>query len=181
MIGTELMALIVTGAAEANHFDWFTTLKNAVNLLILLIVLGHFLKRPLKNFFVERRALIAGEIEDAQEKIKGAKDEFDAYSAKMREIGAEIESLKESIRKEAALEREQMLEEAARAAARVAEEMKETIRIETEKARQEILDEVVNTAAELAEKALGRSVSDADEKRFLDDFIKTTEVDKWHQ
>lgn len=181
MISPEILGIVLTTAAEGNHFDWTILIKNAVNLLLLLLILGYFLKRPVKNFFVERRALIAGKIEDAREKIKAAREEFETYSSKLADIDKDIESLKESIRRESAIERNEILKQAEIAVERIGEEARETIRIESEKAKNEIREEVVALAVEMAEKAVKQNLTASDGKRFLEEFVQSTEGEQWHQ
>ena len=180
MISPEFLSIVLTNAVEGNHFDWTTVIKNAVNLLLLLLVLGYFLKRPVKNFFVERRELIAGKIEDAREKIKAAREEFETYSSKLANIDTDIESFKESSRRESAIERDEILKQAEIMVERIGEEARETIRIESERAKNEIQEEVVALAVEMAEKAVKQNVTTSDDKRFLNEFVQSTEGEKWH-
>jgi len=175
------IALIGAGKGSESYFNWSFFFQHVANLIILLLALAYVLKRPLNNFLVERRGLIAREIDEAREKMEAAREKFEMYSERLKGIDQEIKAMGEEIRREAEQERKNILESADITAERVKQDVEETIRLESERARQEIQDEAVAIAVGLAEKTIRESIGEDDEKRLLDRFIKVTEDEKWHQ
>ena len=178
----EIINLLLTNASEGgNTFNWRYVFEHSVNLLILLGVLVYFLKDSVKNFLVERKGSISSEIDHAQKTITEAKSKYEEYAEKLAGIEAEINSIKESIVKQGQSEREEILRQAGIASENIKREAQETIKFESERARQEIQSEVVTIALAIAEKVVKENLSETDKQRFVEDFTKNIEEDKWHQ
>lgn len=176
-----IINLILTGAAEEGGGNWQFVLEHAVNLLILLGVLVYFLKTPVKNFLVERRGSISHEIDTAQKTIGEAKSKYDEYTKKLQAIESEINALKETLRKQGETERAELLKQAEAASETIRKEARETIALQTERARREIQTEVVSLALGDAEALIRQNLGDADKERYVQEFTKNIEDEKWHQ
>lgn len=181
MTGYGLINLIITGASEHGGFNWQFVLEHTVNLLILLGVLVYFLKTPVKNFLIERRGTIGHEIDVAQKTISEAKSRFEEYSRKLEAIETEISALKDTLRKQGESERGELLRQAEAASETLRKEAKETIELQTERAKHEIQTEVANLAIGNAETLLKQNLGDADKERYVQEFTKNIEDEKWHQ
>jgi F-type H+-transporting ATPase subunit b len=181
MTGYGIINLILTGASEHGGFNWQFVMEHAVNLIILLGVLVYFLKTPVKNFLVERRGSISHEIDTAQKTIGEAKTKYEEYAKKLQAIESEINALKETLRKQGETERAELLKQAESASETIRKEARETIALQTERARREIQTEVVNLALGNAEALIKQSLQDADKERFIQEFTKNIEDEKWHQ
>lgn len=183
-MNSDMISLIITGATEAagDGFNWTFVGEHAVNFIILFAVLAYFLKEPIRNFLIERRGIIGNEIEEAKKTIDEAKKKYEDYAEKMKKMDEEIISLKETIRKEGEVEREEILRQAENTSQKIAKETRETIKLETAKARREIQSEVVSLAVGLAESIIRQNLKESDERRFIEDFIKKVEEEKkWDQ
>ncbi|MGH7849351.1 MAG: hypothetical protein ACREOP_03555 [Thermodesulfobacteriota bacterium] len=176
-----IINLILTGASEHSAFNWQFVMEHAVNLVILLGVLVYFLKTPVKNFLVERRGTISHEIDTAQKIIGEAKSKYDEYAKKLQAIESEINNLKDTLGKQGESERAELLKQAAAASETIRKEARETIVLQTERARREIQNEVVNLALGNAEALIRQSLGDSDKERFVQEFTKNIEDEKWHQ
>src|SRR3972149_2996688 len=93
----------------------------------------------------------------------------------------EIKALREILKKEGEIERNEILRHAELASQKNREEARETIRLETAKAKQEIQSEAVSLAIGLAEGILKQNLIESDEGRFIDDFVKKVDEEKWRQ
>ena len=102
-------------------------------------------------------------------------------TASMCGIESDVNALKESFRTDAEHERKELLEHAQAASKRLKEEAVEIIRMESEIAKHQIQQEVVSQAIESASKILAEKLGKEDDKRFIDEFVKFTEEQKWHQ
>jgi F-type H+-transporting ATPase subunit b len=93
--------------------DWFTTLAQVVNFLILVWLLQRFLYKPILAAMDAREQRIATQIQDAEKQKK----EAEAQSAKFREAHSELEQHREDMLRQAESEAEalrQRLKEEAR-------------------------------------------------------------------
>ena len=82
------------------HIDLSTLLLQAVNLLVLLVLLRWMLYRPLQAVIAARQALVAKELTDASNKVAQA-DQAGLLDAARRDAAAEREQLLASARNEA--------------------------------------------------------------------------------
>jgi len=171
----------MASGGSPDPFNWVYVGKHTVNLAILIFALVYFLKTPVKNFLIERRNLIANKIESSEREITEAKGLFDQYMEKMNNLEKEIRGLKESIKNEADIERQEIIKQAEISAKKIREDAKETIKTETAKAKHEIQNEVVNLAIELAENLIKSNLIENDSKRIVEDFVKEVNETTWQQ
>jgi F-type H+-transporting ATPase subunit b len=176
-----IINLLLTSASEHGGFEWRFVMEHAVNLIILLGVLIYFLKASVRTFLVERRGTIGHEIDVAQKTINEAKSKYEEYAKKLREIETEINLLGNTLHMEGESERDEILKQAGVVSQNIRKEAKEIIALQTERARREIQTEVVNLALDKAIEVLKRSMVDSDKERFVHEFTKNIEEQKWHQ
>ena len=181
MTGYGIINLLLSGASEQGAFNWRFVMEHTVNLIILLGVLVYFLKTPIRNFLVERRGSIGHEIDVAQKTISDAKSKYDEYAKKLQAIESEINALRDSLRKQGEAERSELMKQAEAATETIKKEARETIVFQTERAKHEIQTEVVNLALGNAEDVIRRNMGDSDKERFVQEFTKNIEDEKWHQ
>lgn len=176
-----LIGLIITTVGGADPFNWGYVGKHTANLAILVFVLAYFLKTPLKNFLMDRRGQIANKIESSEKEITEAKDLFDRYMEKLNNLEKEISDLKESIKNEADIERQEIIKQAEISAKKIREDAKLTIKSETARAKHEIQNEVVDLALQLAENLIKSNLNETDNKRIVEEFISEVNQTKWQQ
>jgi F-type H+-transporting ATPase subunit b len=182
LINPDLISLLITTATEeGGRFNWKYVAEYTVNFIILLSVLTYYLKEPVRNFLIERRGIIGNAIDEAEKVIREAKKRYEEYAMKMNNIEQEISTLREILKKEGEIERNEILRHAELASQKIIEEARETIRLETAKARVEIQSEAVSLAIGLAQGILKHNLKESDEGRFIDDFVKKVDQEKWHQ
>ncbi len=178
----DLLNLIITVATdEAHPFNWRDVAYQAVNLTILLLVLVYYLKQPVKNFLIERRAIIGNEIDDAQKAIAEAKKIHAEYEEKLKHLDAEIKSLKESIREQGEVERKEILKQAELASEKIRAEARESIELESARARRAIQSQAIELALDIAEDLIRQHLSPSDKERMIENFVKRMDEEKWHQ
>ncbi len=182
MIGSNLINLIVTIATEeGNGFNWRYVAEYTINFVVLFAILGYFLRDAVRNFLLERRGTIGNAIDEAEMVIDGARSRYEEYAKKMAEIDKEIVALKEILRKEGEFERAEILSQTESTSQKIRIEVQETIRLEAAKAREEIRSETISYAIKIAEGMIKQNLGDSDDRRFIDDFIKKIEEEKWRQ
>jgi F-type H+-transporting ATPase subunit b len=179
----DIINLIITVASKEEHgvFNWRFVAEYTVNLIILLAVLSYFLKEPIRNFLIERRGIIGNEIDEAQKTIAQAKKKYEEYLERMKNIESEIEFLKEVIRKEGEIEREEIVKQAELASKKIRDEASEAIKLQAERVRHDIQNEIVSLVVGLAENIIKQKLDEADERKIFESFIKKLEGERWHQ
>ncbi|HPJ29863.1 MAG TPA: F0F1 ATP synthase subunit delta [Methanothrix sp.] len=75
------------------QIDYFTTLAQMANFLILVLLLRHFLYAPVLKLMDERERVISSRFEEVEEKKREAEEERETYLKKKQEISAEHEEM----------------------------------------------------------------------------------------
>jgi len=96
--------------------DWFTVGAQALNFLILVWLLKHFLYKPILNAIDTRKKDIAAQLADAQTKKTEAQKEHDDFQSKNKAFDEQRSALLAKAVGEAKTERERLLDEARKAA-----------------------------------------------------------------
>ncbi|MBA3833297.1 MAG: F0F1 ATP synthase subunit delta [Chthoniobacterales bacterium] len=108
--------------------DWFTVGAQALNFLILVWLLRHFLYKPILNAIDAREKKIAAELADAAAKKAEAKKERDDFQHKNDEFDQQRAALLTKATDEAKAERQRLLDEARKAADALGAKRGETLR-----------------------------------------------------
>jgi len=151
--------------------DWTTILFQALNFLILLVILQRFLYRPLRKKMQEREAEIESEISEAKQRAEAAERERKELEEKLEEAQEEAEKIRRDAREEAAERREEILEQAREDAADVRQEADERIQREEQAARERIQKRARQTAVDLAEDLLRETGGEALHDQLVDRFL----------
>ena len=96
--------------------DWFTIGAQALNFLILVWLLKHFLYQPILNAIDAREKRIAKELADADAQKAEAQKEHDEFQKKNEEFDQQRAALLTKATDEAQAERQRLLDEARKAA-----------------------------------------------------------------
>ena len=96
--------------------DWFTVGAQALNFLILVWLMKHFLYKPILNAIDAREKLIATELADAAAKKAEAQKEHEEFQRKNEEFDQQRAALLSKATDEAKTERQRLLDEARKAA-----------------------------------------------------------------
>jgi len=164
-------------AAEAGEqgTDQSELVWQAVNLAILLGIIVYFARRPVRDYFAERREGIRHEVEEAAALLKRAESHYAEWQRKLVELDAELEQIRAQARRRAHEERDRILEEARAAAERVRRDATAAIDQEMRRAGQELRREAADLAVELAARMLREKVDERDQSRLVDEFITGVE------
>ena len=83
------------GAEGGGSWSPWMLLWRVINTAALIAVLVYFLKKPMANFFSERRAQIQKDLEDAKEQRDRAERTIAEYEKKIGEMGRELDKMRE--------------------------------------------------------------------------------------
>src|SRR5450432_4559380 len=110
--------------------DWFTVGAQALNFIILVWLLKHFLYKPILNAVDARERRIAAELADADAKKAEAQKERDEFQHKNEEFDQQRAALLSKATDEAKAERQRLLDEARRAADLLSAKRQESLKDE---------------------------------------------------
>jgi F-type H+-transporting ATPase subunit b len=96
--------------------DWFTVAAQALNFLILVWLMKHYLYKPILHAIDEREKRIAAELADADAKKAEAKKDRDEFQHKNEEFDQQRAALMTKATDEAKTERQRLIDEARKAA-----------------------------------------------------------------
>jgi len=137
------------------------------NLVAFLALLWYFLRKPVAEFFGNRRTEVARALEKADEDRRRAEALAGELAQRLAAIETELASLKDAARRDAEAERTALLkqteEDAARFLTRATAEVDNRIRA----ARAELTAYAGDLAVEVAKDLLAKSVTPEDEKRLV--------------
>ena len=177
-----LMGLpLVSVAAEAEehhpsivNID-FTFVLQAINFIILALVLYRFLFKPLTQFMEKRAEGIRHSLEEA----KRARDEVVAaraeYEESLRTARQEAAALRQRMEREIEQERERLVHASREESQRMISQARSEIEQEVRRARAELRSEAVNVSLTAAERLVRRSLTDEDHRRLAEQYIEELE------
>jgi len=152
-----------------------TLVWQGVNLVLLIAVLVYFARKPVMQFFGERRERITSELDSAAELLSQAEQRNSAISRKLVDLESQVEEIQETTRRRAGEESERIIAEAHRSAERIRSDAHGAIEQELARAQRELRIEAGNLAIEVAAEMLREKISDSDRERLVDEFITRVE------
>ena len=148
-----------------------------LNILILIVVLVYFARKPVRAFFADRREQIDGDLKSAAKLHAEAESRYAQWQRKLAELDSELDRIRTTARERAEAERERILAEASAAAERIRTEARAAVEQELRRARAKLREEASDLAVSIAADTLRDRVTPEDRSRLLDEFIETIERD----
>jgi len=179
---TALLVLLVSGVAMASGDSQEDagelvrqTIWQAVNLALLIGVLIYVGRKPIAEFFLERRSGIQSELSEAANLLSEAERRNAKLQRRLVDLGSEIEGIKEDAGRRAEAEAERILADARATAERIRRDAQAAVAQELRRAQLALREEAADLALEIAARKLTEQVSDADRERLVDEFILRVE------
>lgn len=163
------VALAQEGGHEGGGLE--TLLAHAFNFLLLLGVLIYVLRKPLTQFFANRRRTIQHDLERAGALLAEAQARLAEWEGRIARLDAEVAGIQVAVRERAEAERGRILEEARVSAERIRRDAQAAVEQEARRARETLRAEAAELAVELATKLVREQVTEADHTRLLDEFV----------
>ncbi|MBI1846714.1 MAG: F0F1 ATP synthase subunit B [Candidatus Rokubacteria bacterium] len=178
-LGLVLLALPVAALAAEEHGGGGGGLINldksliiqAINFIILLVVLHRVLYKPFLAKMNERTEAIRKSLDEAQAARAQAAKQAEENAARLRQTYAEAAEIRERAVKEAGEEQRRLVEAARAESQRLVESARAQMDADIRRARDELRREVSGIAVAVAEKLVRRSLDDAEHRRIVDDEI----------
>jgi F-type H+-transporting ATPase subunit b len=143
----------------------------AVNFIILLVLLTKLLYKPLMKKMDERTQAIQKSLDEAQAARAEAQKERDDFAAKIQAAHGEAQTIRAEARKEAAEEQRRLVDAAKAEAARLVTSARQELEQDVRRARQELRQEVADLAIALSQQLIKKSLNDSEHRRIVDDAI----------
>ena len=152
--------------------DWFTVGAQALNFLILVWLMRHFLYRPILRAIDAREKKIAAELADADAKRAEAQKDRDEFQHKNEEFDQQRAALLAKATDEAKAERQRLLDEAHQAADALSAKRQESLRSDAKNLNQAIARRTQEEVFAIARKALSDLATTSLEERMGDVFTR---------
>ncbi|MBW2230379.1 MAG: F0F1 ATP synthase subunit B [Deltaproteobacteria bacterium] len=147
----------------------------AINLVILLVVLVYFARKPIQEFFAGRREQIQGDLDSAAELLSQAEQRNSEIQRRLIDLQSQIEEIHETTLRRAEEESERILAEAGKTAERIQADAASAVDQELLRAQRELRAEAADLALKMASEILREQVTGGDRERLLDEFITRVE------
>ena len=152
--------------------DWFTVGAQALNFIILVWLLKRFLYKPILNAVDAREKRIAAELADADAKKTDAQKERDEFQHKNEEFNQQRAALLSKATDEAKAERQQLLDDARKAADALSAKRQEALRSDANTLNQAIRRRTQEEVFAIARKALTDLATASLEERMSEAFTR---------
>jgi F-type H+-transporting ATPase subunit b len=171
-----LAPVVAWAASEGGHEGGLISLDKslivqAINFVILLLILKRLLYKPFLAKMEERTQAIQKSLDEAQAARAEAARQQEENEARLRAAHAEAAAIRAQALKEAAEEQKRLLEAARAESQRLVETAKAQMDADVRRAREDLRREVADLATAVAEKLVRRSLRDEDHRRIVADAI----------
>ena len=161
----------------------FQLLHDSLLTLIAVFVLflggSFFFFNPARKFLEKRKQGIADDIEAAKKEKEEAERLKTEYEDKLKNVDAEVEGILSDARQRALANENRIVADAREEAGKIIDNAHREANLEKLKVADEVKEEVINVAEAMAGKIVASSMSEADQKRLLDETLKGIGEDTW--
>ncbi len=161
-------------AAETtkNWRSTFDLVMRWLNFVIIAFVLVKFGRKPIKDFFANRRQEIDHQIKKYEQQKEAAEEKIAEAIQMLNNSIARFEKIKKRIVEDGEKKKQQIIEGARQESRLLLEGTKQKIGNQIVEARNLIRSELIESAIALAEKRLPEEITAADEQKLLDNFME---------
>ncbi len=165
--------------AHAHHEATFADINpsemagSVVNFVLLLGVLFLLLRKSLPEFLANRRAAVVQGMEEAKRLKIEADAKYKEYSERIDNLDAELERLREELRRAGMEERDRIVIEANKKASKMHEEARFLIEQRMKQLRQDLTREAIDAAMKAAEEVLTKGTTQQDQERLAKEYLGT--------
>ena len=150
----------------------------ALNVGILGFLILKYLSGPLNKIVETRSAKVRAQIEAADGARREAEERLNTFRKKAALVNREIEELRTNTSEDIEREQKLLLEEARQAAEHIRQQARDTIRQEVLKARDDLHREAARLAARTAEEIIRNNINPGDHDRLTSEYMKEMEAAK---
>ena len=166
-----------TAQAAENSSNWrptFDLVMRWLNFLIIVFVLVKYGRKPIKDFFSNRRKEIDQQIKKYEQQKEAALEKIEEANRLLRKSTARFENIKKRIIKDGEKKKQQIIEEARQESMLLLQGTRRKLENQILEARNLIRSELIDAAVSLAEKKLPQEITAIDEQKLIDQFMEST-------
>ena len=171
-------AFAMGGGAEHAPITWRDWVWPVINFAILAFVLVYFARKPVREFFKNRTALIEKSLKEASEARELANKSLEEVQKRLKEADIEVNEILESSRKSGEREKEELIAKGESLKKKMIEQAKANIEFELEKAKKSLKSEAALMALEMAEKQIKEKLDNNEQVKLIDEYIGKLEVNR---
>ena len=162
-------------AAETtkNWRSTFDVVMRWLNFVIIAFVLVKFGRKPIKDFFANRRQEIDHQIKKYEQQKEAAEEKIAETTQMLNNSIARFEKIKKRIVEDGEKKKQQIIEGAQQESRILLEGTQQKIENQIREARNLIRSELIDSAIALAEKRLPEEITAVDEQKLLDHFMES--------
>ena len=162
-------------AAETtkNWRSTFDLVMRWLNFVIIAFVLVKFGRKPIKDFFANRRQEIDHQIKKYEQQKEAAEEKIAEAIQMLNNSIARFEKIKKRIVEDGEKKKQQIIEGARQESRILLEGTKQKIENQIREAINLIRSELIDSAIALAEKRLPEEITAVDEQKLLDHFMES--------
>jgi F-type H+-transporting ATPase subunit b len=153
-------------AQQWKDFAWKT-----LNAVIIIGFLFWLLASKIKSFFAGRRQEIKESLDNAASQKAEAEKQYREYAEKIDKASAEIEGIFEMIKAQGVAEKQRIIEDAQKVAAKMKEDAQARIEQELSKASAQLRSEAVALSIQMAEEILKRNITAQDHEAMVKEYM----------
>ena len=161
----------------------FQLLHDSLLTLIAVFVLflggSFFFFNPARKFLEKRKQGIADDIEAARKEKEDAERLKTEYEDRLKNVDAEVEGILSDARQRALANENRIVADAREEAGKIIDNAHREANLEKLKVADEVKEEVISVAEAMAGKIVASSMSEANQKRLLDETLKGIGEDTW--
>jgi F-type H+-transporting ATPase subunit b len=161
----------------------FQLLHDSLLTLIAVFVLflggSFFFFNPARKFLEKRKQGIADDIEAAKKEKEEAERLKTEYADKLKNVDAEVEGILSDARQRALANENRIVADAREEAGKIIDNAHREANLEKLKVADEVKEEVINVAGAMAGKIVASTMSEAEQRRLLDETLKGIGEDTW--
>lgn len=152
-----------------------TLVAPAINLAILVSILGYYLRQPLKGFVRTRHDTLRDEVERVGNQLKLAQAKFDEFSAKLKAIDAEVAALKEQARQDSEAMKVRVINDAKRLSQTIVTDARSSAQSVYVDLKNDLRRDLANRVLDKAEALLRSRLTGDDRIRIQREFSRQVE------
>jgi len=153
--------------------DLMDLLSRFVNFTVLMIVLVVVVKKfRVKDMLTARIDEIRQRLDDLKKEKEETESRYQEAERKLREFEGEKQDILEQYRKEGESERDKIIAEAQKRSAQILKQAELTIQQEMQSAKKRLREGVVELAAQRAGEIMAKEMTEKDQDRLVNEFIK---------
>lgn len=154
-----------------SHAKLMDLLFRTLNFAALVVIMIKFLTKPIASALGGRRAGIAAQFSELEEKRVQAEKNYKIYEEKLSRIDEEASKIVSAAVAQAESEKVRILAEAKRAAEDIQRKATMSVQNEMNAAKRQLLASISEQAVAMAEELIKKNLQDADQAKLVEDYL----------